>query len=1049
MRRVVLLLVVLLSSVGWAVAQQRTVTGVVTAADDGSTLPQLSVMIKGTQTGVVTDLDGRYSVRVSGPEAVLVFAYTGYATQEVLVGDRSEINVVMQAELEAIDEVMVVAYGTVKKESFTGSADQISSKKLEKRPVSNVTKGLEGLSSGVMTTSGTGQPGAGSTVVIRGFGSLNASTTPLYVVDGIPYDGAISAINPADIESMTVLKDASAGALYGARGANGVIMITTKKGDASGDDMHVNFRGTWGVASRAIPEYETMDAKEWVEYYYHVFRNEAYAANVKTSELHQRTLEMMTQGPTKIFGSNEMYNPFNYKIADMLDAEGKVREDATVNWTNDWMKEALAKFPFRQEYTLWLTGSSKKTSYMVSFGALDDNGLLRTTRFQRYTGRVNVDAKPKQWLSMGLNSSFSGTKSNYLNAEGTEGSNVFYSAMGMGPIFPVYELDENFNPKLDAKGEKIFDFGGSRPAGSAPKYNCIATLFKDKFASSDDNVSARSYLNFLDLQEGPLQGLKLSLNLGGDYISTIDNTYENRHFGNASGSNGRGSRSTEKKLSYTFNQLLSYVRTFADLHKIDVVAGHESYRLNYTYLYGLKSGFPIDGIYELNAASGGDQVKASASEYRVESWLSRFNYSFADKYYLSASYRRDGSSRFHKDVRWGDFWSVGANWRISNEEFLKGVKWINNLSLRASYGVQGNDDLKSYYPWQAVYVLGYPNAGSSGALINSVENKELKWETNYNANIGIEGRFFNRFGFSIEAYHRHTVDMLMGYPLALSLGFESYNRNIGEMINYGLEFTLSGELVQVNDFRWGLTLMGSTVHNHIKKLADKPEIVDGNRIIREGETIHSYYLPKSAGVDPATGKKLYWAWKVDDNGKKVGDEFITDEPSTATKCRTIVGNRVPDLYGSVSTDFSYFGFDLSVLFTYSIGGKMLDGLYNSLMQPMYPGGAIHKHASRAWKNPGDITDIPKAQLGDDSKTTSDQLIDASYFAIKNISFGYSFPQKWMHAISIEKARLSFVADNIFLLSHLKGMNPQSSIFGGTSYTYVPTRSMSVSLELTF
>lgn len=1029
-------------------AQTTRITGTVTSSEDGMPLPGVSVIVKGTTIGSATDIDGKYELNVPAGAETLTVSFIGYVTQDVAIAGRSVIDIVMESESKQIEEVMVVAYGVAKKESFTGSAEVISAKKLEKRTVTNVTKALDGLAAGVLTTSGSGQPGSSVGVRIRGFGSINASQEPLYVVDGVPYDGNLNAINPSDIESMSVLKDASAGALYGARGANGVVMITTKKGAKKEDQMNVNFKGTWGVSQRAIPAYETLNQREWLEFQFQAFKNNEIQNNgIDPSLAGVVAISSMISGSNKLFGdAGEIYNPFNYQITDLINPEtGKVRKDATLKWNDNWMDETLEKNPLRQDYIVSVTGGSAKTSYMASIGYTDEGGLLKTTNFNRYSGRLNVDVNPKEWFKMGLNANFSQTESNYLSATGSSTSNVWYSAMRMGPIYPIYIRDTNGNLVLDAAGKKQYDYGTSRPAGAQSNYNSIATLFEDKFNLTSDNFSARSYVSFLDLKEGILQGLKFTLNFGTDFVNQNRHTYENPFFGNAAGSNGRAFKYNYRTLSYTFNQLINYNRTFADKHNIDVVLGHEYYDYKYNYLRAGKTGFPFGGLFELDGASTVYDASSYVNDYRLESYLSRVNYSYNDRYYLSASYRTDGSSRFHKDSRWGQFWSVGANWRISQEEFLNDVAWLNNLSAKVSYGLQGNDNVQSFYAWQSTYSLDYPNAGASGAIIGSLENVDLLWETNKNFNVGFDSRLFNRLSLSVEWYTRKTEDMLMNYPIALSLGFAGYDKNIGSMKNSGFEISVSGEVLQTKDFRWTLGVMGSTVKNEVLELADKPEITSGSYIIKEGEVLNSFYLPRSAGVDPATGKQLYWVWDGTDKANK----YISSSASKALQCREIVGDRIPKLFGSITNEFAYKNFDLAVLCTYSIGGKVLDGLYADLMTPMYMGGAVHAHNKRAWSEPGDVTDVPRPIIGSDKTITDADLINASYFSIKNITLGYTLPKKWASSIRVDNVRVSAIADNVVLFTHLKGMDPQYNFSGGTDYVYTPTRTFSFSLELKF
>ncbi|MEN6619921.1 MAG: TonB-dependent receptor [Rikenellaceae bacterium] len=1039
--------VLLVMTAGLSFAQNRQVTGTVTDASNGEPIAYASIQLKGTMVGTSTDELGKYSINAPA-NGTLIISFIGYTKVEIPINNRAVVNVSITSDAVSLEDVLVVAYGTTPKGSFTGSAQIVKSDKITKRTVSNVTKAIEGLATGVMVTSGSGQPGSSSDIAIRGYGSINASTSPLYVVDGIPYDGNISAINPADIESMTILKDASAGALYGARGANGVIMVTTKKGAGEGERIKVSFKANFGVSSRAFPNYDVLDEKGWIEYQFQAFKNEEIlnnGANPATAGV--AAISAMLTGPSKVFGLNEQYNPYNYKLAELIDpSTGKIRSDATLRYSDDWMKEVKADNPVRQDYVLSVTGGSEKAKYMASIGYLDEKGILETTSFKRYSGRANVDAQPNEWLKFGLNTNFAQTTSNFLSATGSSTSNVWYSCLLMAPIYPVYVLDESGNPVLDVTGNKSFDYGLNRASGAQQNYNSVATLYDDHFSSTNTSVSGRTYV---DLLIPAVPGLKISSNLGADFRNLYQSSYENPYFGNAAGSSGRAYKYSTNLLSYTFNQLITYKRTFAQKHNLDVLVGHENYDYKYNYLRGAKSGFPFGGLYELDAAATVLDAGSYEDNYTIESYLSRLNYNYDDRYYLSGSYRRDGSSRFHSSNRWGDFWSVGANWRISEEYFMKGITWVNNMNLKASYGVQGNDNVAdNLYPWQALYDLGFPNAGMNGAVVASIENTGLKWEKNANFNIGLDVRLFNRISVSAEWYKRVTKDLLLEYPLAMSTGFINYNKNIGTMNNSGLEITIGGDVYQNDNFRWTLTLMGSTIKNEVTKLADKPEITKGNYIIKEGEVLNSFYLPRSAGVDPATGYQLYWVWDTTDGIK--GEEYVSSDKTKAAASRVIVGDRMPDLFGSISNDFKiYKNIDLSILCTYSIGGKILDALYSNLLDPLYQGNALSAHLSRAWQNPGDITDIPIAQLSTNAQTSDRNLISASYFSIKNITLGYSFPQKWMKNIGIENIRLSAIADNIALFSHLKGMNPQYNFSGGTDYVYAPTRSISIGLDITF
>jgi len=1054
MRKLKLMITLLVTVMmgGVAFAQNITVKGTVSDANTGELLPFASVQVKGTMTGTATDVDGNYSISVPR-DGILIFSSIGYVTQEVAVEGKTTHNVLLASDTEYLQDVLVVAYGTAKKESFTGSAQTIKSEQIEKRTIANVTKALDGLAAGVQTTSGSGQPGAGASVRIRGFGSLNADSSPLYVVDGVPYDGNINALNPNDIESMTIIKDASAGALYGARGANGVVIITTKRGSEGA--AHVSFKGNWGISSRAIPRYETLDAYQWTEDLYYMVRNTYLQEGYQPSVAGPMALADISGGVNNVFGIKEEYNPFTVPAAQLFNYEtGKINDGVGLKWSDDWLDLCTNPTPLRQEYQMSVQGGNKSNKYMFSVGYLNEKGLVQYTNFERFSGRANVESQIVEWFKAGLNVNFAHNNTNTTSLGSSQSSssaysNVFYTCQLMAPIYPMYMRDATGNYILDANGEKQYDWGENRAAGASAGWNPLANLVEDKYANGSDNLSGRTFVEFGGWKKGALQGLKLSVNFGFDLVASKAKTYYNPYFGNAKSMNGLAEIADGRTFSYTFNQLLTWDRHFGDFH-IDLLAGHEAYSYNYQYLMGYKSGYPFGHLYELAPATTLQDANSYSDNYRIESYLTRVNLDYADKYYVSASYRRDGSSRFHKDVRWGNFWSVGASWRISQEGFMRDVNWINNLTLKASYGVQGNDNLGSLYAWQAFYSLSYPNGANPGATVSSLESKELKWEKNENLNVGIEARLFNRLSASVEYYNRYTKDMLMSYPMAVSLGFSGYDKNIGNMQNQGFEITLAGDIIATQKAHWTMTWMGSTIKNKVLHLADKPEIVSGNYIIKEGETLNSFYLPESAGVDPATGSKLYWVWDTDENGNP-GEKYITDSYQKASTCKRVCGSRIPALYGSWSNNVRIGDFDLSVMTTYSIGGKINDGVYRGLLYSTYIGEAGHIDRLAAWKQPGDVTSIPRIDLKGSYNValTDDELFDASYFAIKNITLGYTLPQKALKAIRFQTIRVSVSADNIKLFSALRGMDPQYNFSGGTGYSYTPTRTISVGLDMTF
>lgn len=1030
MRKFVLLIMIVLSAGALALAQNKRISGTVKGVD-GKPIAGATVLVEGTSIGTTTNAEGRFSVQAPA-DGTLVVSFIGYASKSVNIAGKTRLDIALKEDTHAIDDVIVVAYGTAKKESFTGSVAVVKGEELEHRKVSNVTKALDGLAPGVQVTSGSGQPGSGTTVAIRGFGSINASSTPLYVVDGIPYDGAISAINPDDIASISILKDASASVLYGARGANGVVLINTKKGNRN--ETNVELKINVGVSSRAIPRYETVGARDFMEIMYSAFYND-YGSNA---------VAQMASGSKRIFGSNEMYNPYDVPLAQLFTADGKVRDDAKLLWDEDWLDEVTDNAALRQEYGASVSGGNEKTQYMFSLGYLNEDGVLKTTNFERYSGRLNVETQAKPWFAAGMGANFARNSTNSSQTSASATSNVFFSAQMMAPIYPVYQRDPETGDYLrDANGRKQFDYGSSRPSGQQTNFNSIATLYDDKYAQTSYSLSARAHMDFMGIGDHWSEGLKFQLNFGTDYYNSQSMTYYNPFFGNAESVGGRIQKTNTTSLGYTFNQLLSYNRTF-DRHNIDLLLGHEYYAYTTSDLSGHKTGLPGGGIYELDAAAVIVGTGSSTDEDRIESVFSRIGYSYDDKYYLSGSWRTDGSSRFARSTRWGNFWSVGASWRMSQEAFMRDISWLNNLTLKFSYGVQGNNSVGSYYAYQALYDTGSPNATLPGATINDVANEDLTWESNYNLNVGLEARLLDRIDLSFEFYNRKTTDMLLSYPLASSSGFDSYYRNSGEMRNRGIEFAVTGRIFDRRDFQWSVTWMGSTVSNKVLKLTeDGKDIIGSTQIIREGETLYSYYVARSAGVDPMTGEKMYWATDKD------GNDYITKSTTVAQTNRVIAGSRIPDLYGSLSTSLRWKNLDFSISTNYSIGGKNYDGVYYEFMSCYYTAQAKHKDMLRAWRKPGDVTDVPKYTIGETPIVTDDKLVDASYFSIKNITLGYTLPRRWTSKIGFKAARVSASVDNLCIFTHLKGMDPQYSLTGGTSYAYAPTRTVSFNLDLKF
>lgn len=1043
-----------------ATAQNATVSGSVKDTG-GAAIVGAHVLVEGTTSGVSTDAQGNFTLPDVAPDATLVVSFIGYKNARIAVENRTYLDITLEEESEQIEDVMVVAYGTAKKESFTGSASVVKGEELQKRVVGNITKSFEGTVAGVQVTSGGGQPGEGASITIRGIGSINAAATPLYVVDGIPYDGSLSSINPSDIESLTVLKDASAGALYGARGANGVVIITTKKGSHS--RARISYKGNVGIASRALPRYNLVGMEDYIEMSYEALRNSAQYGTGMDFEGASRYAAANLGQQIGGLKNPEYYNPYkNYTWETLIDqSTGKIHPDAKAAWNENWMDEISNNSAVRTEHIVSVSGGTERTNYLVSMGYYMEEGILQNTDFDRYTGRVNVDTQAKEWFKIGMNANFAHSEADYLSFTDTSTSNVWYTAQFMAPVYPVYLKDMEGNDVLDENGRRQYEYGDEDDNGyanrpSAQGFNSKAELYNNKSYYSRNSLSSRTYATFGTVnEEALLYGLKFTMNLGVDYTDYQGTIVYDKYHGNAKDQGGRISKTNTRTMSYTFNQLATYDRNFGD-HSINLLLGHEYYRYKYNYANGEKTGI-VEGIDELAPAVTTTGNDTYSHNYAIESYLSRLNYGYKNRYYLDASWRTDGSSRFLD--KWGHFWSVGASWRLSEEPFMEATRsWLDNLTLKVAYGVQGNDNLGTYYAYQSLYDYTWPNATDAGAFAARLGNASVTWEKSGNLNTGFEAALLgSRLNVSVEYYNRTTRDMLLQKPMALSTGFTGFDTNVGSMRNQGLEISLRGTIFDRPNFRWDATLMGAFNRNKVLSLTGGQNVISsGIAVIEVGKPIYTFYLPKTAGVDPATGKQLYyayWTQSINDEGELTNvrcDEYITDDVSMASLSKYYHESREPKLYGSIGSSFTIFkNIDVSFLTTYSIGGWVYDGLYNSSMYVMYAGNNWHENAKRRWQKPGDRTDVPMLEVGGSYATSDNSLIDASYFAIKNITVGYTLPKRWTKKLDIESLRIYATLDNIAMFTHMDGMDPQYNFTGSVAYSYTPARVIAFGLDLNF
>ena len=978
------------------------------------------------------------------------------------IGVKPKVNVVLEGDNQMLDEVMIVAYGTAKKSAFTGSAATIKSEKITSRQTSNVTNALSGQVAGVQTTSNSGQPGKDAEVRIRGIGSISASNKPLYVVDGVPYDGEISAISTSDIESMTVLKDAASNALYGARGANGVILITTKKGKSG--EARVSLDAKWGVNKRGVPNYETInDPAKFYELNYSSIYNadlKGYAAAGDLAGANAYANQAL------LSGTYLGYQVYSVPTGELLiGMDGKLNPKATLGYSDgtyyyipdNWSDEIFEN-NVRQEYNLSVSGASDKMNYYMSAGYLDDQGIVPNSGFQRYSARLKADYQVKPWLKLGANVSFTHYDSREQDIEGgTSNANIFYASNIMGAIYPMYIRDAQGNIMTDNRGFQRYDYGkkgqdtnGSR--NTIPNANPLASYMLDKMKYSGDVVSGKWFAD-VDIWGG----IKAKVNIGVDANNVRNTDMMNPFYGQYSETTGVGgliSVSTQRTFSVNQQYLLTYNKTFDDVHNLDVLAGHENYNYKYQYLYGQREKLYNPNVPELDNGISNQYNSSYSKDYATEGWLFRVQYDYDGKYFGSASYRRDASSCFHPDNRWGNFWSVGAGWLLNKEAFLENQSWINMLKFKISYGLQGNDNLmyqgglyRNYYPYQDQFTLANSNGDFSTSLYYK-GNKDITWETSHSFNTGFDFTFWGgKLSGSAEYFSRKTTDMLYFKPVAASMGYSRFPENVGSMVNRGVEIDLNSNIIETKDFSWSVNLNLTHFKNKVLELAPElnGQMIDAGRIYREDESMYQLYLPKYAGVNPETGESQWALLKPDAEGNTVTTSY-----STATENRFATGDILPKVYGGFGTSFTAYGFDLSISFAYQLGGRILDYTYQEMMSPAATGSALHKDMLNVWTSENKNTDVPRMNVNDKyTNRLSDRFLTSSdYLSLQNITFGYTLPKNLTRKLQIEGVRLYFVADNVALLTARKGLDPRQG-YVASDNVYSPIRTISGGISLNF
>ncbi len=1003
-------------------------------------------------------------------------------------------------EKELDDVVIQVAYGSAKKSTLTGAVSQIESTDIEKRPATSITSALEGTVAGVQVNNTFGQPGSSPSIIIRGFGTVNGGNgAPLYIIDGVAFGGNPSDLDANDIESISVLKDAASCALYGNRASNGVVLITTKKG--KGEKMHFNLNIKQGSYALGMKDYKTLNANQFME---------ASWMSLRNARMTSKGEDAATAGAfaNEHLISDELYlSIYENQVSSipgasrtgLFDENGKLLPTVTMQAGYaddlDWIDQAT-RTGYRQEYNLSGSQATEKSDYYFSLGYLDEKGYLKNSGFDRLNGRVNLNFRPNRWIKAGINLSGSHQNIDYTTGDNTLSlTNIFYTGRFMAPIYPVHLHDASGNYLLDSYGNKQYDTGSYTDADGNnvttrmqyPGKNTIweNELNKNRTVRNTGEAIAYMDVNFLNDFTFTVKG---DLNLRSDK----NTTYYNSSVGDGLAANGRLQKREYSYKNYTFQQQLKWAHTFGD-HTLSVLLGHENYSLNYDYTYLVKSNEALVGSTNLTNFATMEQEQGYTMRYRTESYLGRVRYNYLDRYNVEASFRRDGSSRFAKGSRWGTFGSIGANWIVSKETFMKNLSWVNFLKLRADWGQVGNDAGASYNAYKSLYSSALTYQGNPAYIMTQIGNDQLKWETGESWGIGVEARLFNRWNLNVEYFDRKNKDLLFNVYNPLSAGstnLKDYSstitQNLGTIANRGFEISTDVDIFRNKDWRVNLSANATFIKNKVTQLPEqnKEGIIDGEYKIEEGKSRFEFYTYTYVGVDQMTGKALYKAdlenYKV--LGGEDGKQVIAGNPEGTDISKEVVcingnyyvnaithalkeyhGSAMPTVYGSFCPTVSYKSITFSALFTYSLGGKVYDDIYRQLMTTTTTPHNYHEDIMKSWNGvPEGMTEdsphriwangvpqINSNESSDNNAISSRWLTSANYLVLKNLYLSYDLPKEWTRAIYMEGIRVNLSCENVFTSTKRRGMNPQQSI-NGYQYNYLMTpRVFTIGIDVKF
>ena len=1099
MKKILTLLFLAALSVG--LYAEKQVSGVVVDAN-GEPVIGASIQAKGTTQGTISDYEGKFEMEVSESVKTLVVSFVGMATQEVAAG--KNLKITMTENSEVIQEVVVTGYGTVAKGAYAGSAQAVKAEDIEKKNPSDITKALSGEVAGVQVVTSSGQPGTVASIRIRGIGSISANSSPLYVVDGIPLDaGSISSIDPGDIASTTILKDATATSLYGSRGANGVVLITTKKGSSNGDEGKIEIDVKAGANMRLLPMHEVVDSPEdYIVLAWQSLYNQSRVIGKRTEK------QAISYANSNLYGASGLPTIYNLwdqpgnLLVNPYDKTGMVNPSFDANakrlptyenmesWYNTLFSNGL-----KAEATAKISGGSEKLNYYTSFGYLKDEGYYTASDFQRFNTRANINYQAKKWLKGGLNIQYSyATMSNPVQDDNAA-NNGFLFVNQIPPIYPVYVRDANGNIAIDPNnGGKMYDYGdngneniaeeGGRPYSFG--LNPAGALEWDKQRTVRHQTVANAFLEF-KLYEG----LKFTVNAGVQYMNNRINSLTNKYYGDAAGV-GRIGNAQYNYLAFTSNQLLEYNQTFNE-HSIRLMAGHETTYFNYNYQYGYKKNIVLDNVGELSNAVSMDAVEGYARTSTLESALATATYEYDNRYLITANYRADGSSKFAKGHRWGHFGSVGGAWNFTNEHFMEGTEaadWLKNGKLRLSWGVLGNQDIGDMLFTDQYDITNVD--GGKGYIWSYKGNPELTWERTSTIDLGLEFSIQKYLDVEFDYFYKKTDNMLFPRNVAPSLGYSGYYVNDAAMENQGIEFDIKAHLVDTRNIKLDLRLNGGYYRNKMLQMPidgydengdEMRMLMSGGMAVghstadwymvhyegvnENGEATYTAYYDADKGNFGTTSAELLGEGEKEDNYIVSVYEYMHKHPNANIKTESVSGelssyagsnytgkSYMPDLDGGFGIDFEAYGVTLSVSCAYRIGGYGYDNQYALLMHSDNIGSMNwHKDIKNAWTENNKNTNIPRLSNGTDlyANMASDRFLTSnSYLSLNNINLGYKFPKKWIEKIKLNNLQIWVAADNLAIATARKGYNPMMSASGTNGYNdYSPLSTIMGGIKVQF